>query len=70
MKRYGNIFNKIINIDNIRLAHKKARRDKSHYVEVKMVDKDVDHYARKIQEMLINESYEVSSTKHLKMKSF
>ena len=63
MKRYGNIFNKIINIDNIRLAHKKARRDKSHYVEVKMVDKDVDHYARKIQEMLINETYEVSDYK-------
>src|SRR5699024_5731159 len=63
MKRYGNIFEKIIDIDNISLAHGKARRDKSHYVEVKTVDKDVDHYVRKIQEMLIDESYEVSDYK-------
>lgn len=63
MRRYGNIFEKIIDIDNIRLAHRKARRDKSHYVEVKMVDKNVDHYAREIQEMLIKETYEVSDYK-------
>lgn len=63
MKRYGNIFEKIINIENLRLAHRKARRDKSHYYEVKMVDKDVDFYIEEIQEMLINETYEVSDYK-------
>lgn len=63
MKRYGNIFEKIIDIDNIKLAHRKARRDKSHYVEVKMVDKDIDHHAREIQKILIDESYEVSEYK-------
>lgn len=63
MKRYGNIFEKIVDIENIRLAHKKARKDKSHYYEVKMVDKDVDFYIKEIQEMLINESYKVSDYK-------
>ena len=39
MKRYGNLFDKICDIENIRLAHKNASRGKSHYREVKMVNK-------------------------------
>ena len=44
MKRYGNLFDKICDIENIKLAHKNARKKKTHYKEVKEVDKDVDHY--------------------------
>ena len=29
MKRYGNLYEKIIDIDNIRLAHKNARKNKT-----------------------------------------
>lgn len=31
MKRYGNIFHKIIGMDNLLLVHQKARKGKTHY---------------------------------------
>ena len=43
MKRYGNIYDKICDIENIKLAHKNARKKKTHYKEVKEVDKVVIH---------------------------
>ena len=63
MKRYGYIFEKIIDIDNIILAHQRARRDKSHYKEVQMVDENPLFYAMKIREMLINGEYKVGKYK-------
>lgn len=38
MKRYGNIYEKIYDLDNLRLAHKNARKGKSYYKEVQLVD--------------------------------
>jgi hypothetical protein len=35
MKRFGNLYEKIYNIENIRLAHQNARKGKKHYDEVK-----------------------------------
>ena len=61
MKRYNNIYPKICEIENIKLAHKMARQDKSFYQEVKMVDEDIDKYALQIQEMLINKIYKINS---------
>ena len=61
MKRVGFIWEKIISIENIKLAHKHARKDKSFYREVKMVDANLDYYAKEIQKMLINKSYKVSN---------
>lgn len=63
MKRFGNIFKRIVDIDNILLAHKKARRDKSHYIEVKKVDKDPMKYAKEIRKMLLDGTYEVGEYK-------
>ena len=63
MKRYGNLYEKIYNIDNLRLAHANARKDKTFYKEVKKVDSDVDFYLLQIQEMLINKTYEVGEYK-------
>ena len=57
MKRYGNIYHKIYDIDNLRLAHKKARKDKSYYNEVKMVDSNEDYYLKQIQTMLKDKTY-------------
>ena len=37
MKRHGNLFEKIVDIENIKLAHTQARRGKSFYTEVKMI---------------------------------
>ncbi len=52
MKRYNNIFEKIINIDNLRLAHHKARKGKRHYKEVQIVDSNIDYYLNELQFML------------------
>lgn len=60
MKRYGNIFAKIYDMENLKLAHQNARKDKLFYKEVKMVDSNPEYYLKKIQEMLINKTYTVS----------
>ena len=60
MKRHGNLFDKIISLENIKLAHKQARRGKAFYTEVKMVDANIDHYCREIQKMLVNQTFTTS----------
>lgn len=60
MKRYGNIYPKIYDLDNLKLAHRNARKDKAFYKEVKMVDSNEEFYLKQIQDMLINRSYVVS----------
>ena len=46
MKRCNGIFEKICTIENLREAHKNARKDKLFYREVKMVDSNVDYYLK------------------------
>lgn len=60
LKRYGNIYEKIYDMDNLRLAHRRARKDKSFYREVKMVDSNEEYYLKQIQEILKNKTYTVS----------
>lgn len=60
MKRHGNLWGKICELDNIKFAHKQARRGKAFYSEVKMVDADVDKYCKEIQSMLINKTFTTS----------
>lgn len=60
MKRYGDLYDKICDIENIKLAHKNARKKKTHYKEVKEVDKDVDYYCNEIRDMLISKSFKNS----------
>jgi RNA-directed DNA polymerase len=60
MKRHGNLWEKICNLDNLKLAHKNARRGKSFYAEVKMVDADIDKYCREIQKSLVNQTFKTS----------
>lgn len=57
MKRVGNLYPLICDIENIKLAHKNARKGKTHYKEVKLVDEDVDYYCKLIQEMLVNKTF-------------
>ena len=45
---------KIYDIDNLRVAHTMARKNKTHYKEVQMVDEDVDKYLYIIQDKLKN----------------
>lgn len=60
MKRHGNLWARITDLENIKAAHMLARRGKSFYTEVKMVDADLDRYSRDIQTMLIEKSFKTS----------
>lgn len=68
MKRYGNIYPEIYDMDNLRLAHKKAKKDKYFYKEVKIVDSNEDYYLQQIQGMLKNKSYSLSSKDYVMFK--
>ncbi|MBC2746274.1 MAG: reverse transcriptase [ANME-2 cluster archaeon] len=60
MKRYGNLYHKILDLDNIALAHINARKGKSHYIEVQMVNNNPGFYFRQIHEMLKNKTFQNS----------
>ena len=57
MKRIGNLYHLIYDIENIKLAHKNARKGKTHYSEVKKVDADIDYYCQQISDMLKNKTF-------------
>jgi retron-type reverse transcriptase len=57
VKRHGNLYSKIYDIENIRLAHKNAKKGKSHYSEVKMVEANPEKYFVEIQQMLKNKTF-------------
>ena len=61
MKRYGNLWEQVFSLENIELAHQKAKRGKAHYKEVQMVDRDPDRYLTAIQQMLVEKTYRSSS---------
>lgn len=60
MKRYGNLYEKIYDKDNLRLAHQNARKGKTHYKEVIDVDTNIEFYINNIHEMLVNETYVIA----------
>ena len=47
-------------VDNLRKAHQNAKKGKGWYEEVKEVEADVDGYLTRLQEMLINHTYQTS----------
>ena len=63
MKRYGNLYNKIYDLENIFLAHQNARKGKLYYHEVKIIDSDSDRYFKKIHHMLKNKTFRNSEYK-------
>lgn len=60
MKRYGNIYEKIYDYENLKLAHKNARKNKTFYEEVKMVDNNEEEYLIQLQNMLTWKTYKTS----------
>jgi len=58
MKRYGNLYPKMCAMENIRVAHEAARKGKSHYREVLMVNADTDSYLVQIRDMLVNKTFQ------------
>src|SRR3972149_4947602 len=57
MKRYGNLYTKMWNMENIQEAHKNAQRGKRHYREVQMVNADPEKYLTQIQAMLRDKTF-------------
>lgn len=57
LKRYGYLFDKIVDKENLILAHKNASKGKQKYWEVKMINEDVDKYIDKLHDMLVSRSY-------------
>ena len=60
MKRYGNLYEKVYDMDNLKKAHQKAKVGKGWYKEVKMVDENPDYYLEKLQKMLMDKTYQTS----------
>jgi retron-type reverse transcriptase len=50
-----------VNKENIIEAHRNARKGKTHYKEVQMVDRNLEYYVQEIYLILLNETYKTSS---------
>lgn len=61
MKRVGNLYHKIYDKDNIRLAIVNAQKKKQHYHEVIEVNKNIEYYVDLIHDMLKNKTYKTSN---------
>lgn len=58
MKRKGNIYKEIYTLENIHLAILKASSGKEDHKYVKKVLDNQDYYAKKVQQMIVNKSFE------------
>ena len=56
-KRFGNLYGEICDLDNIKAAIMNASKNKRNQKAVRGIIKNIDEYARKIQKMLLDESY-------------
>lgn len=61
MKRYGNLFQKVISTDNLKLADKNARKGKSTQKSVLQHDKNREKNIDQLHEMLETGTYETST---------
>ena len=59
MKRFSNIYERIYDMENLKLAHRNARKDKALYKEVKMVDSNEEYFLWKIQKLLMEKKYHI-----------
>lgn len=63
MKRYGNLYSRICEPENVMQAHLGARKGKAHYREVQLIDKDPERYVKSIVNMLRAHRYVTSPYK-------
>lgn len=61
MKRIGNLYSKIADIENVKLAHLKARKGKRHYAAVKRIDGDAKRYLNNICGTLAAKKFRTST---------
>jgi len=60
MKRYGNLYGKITELENIRLAYEKAKKGKSWQSTVQKFEANLEENLLGIQKMLIDKTYQTS----------
>lgn len=60
MKRHGNLWEKIISLDNLNEAYIQARKGKRWQTKIKNFEKDVDGNLLELQKSLINKTYTTS----------
>ena len=60
MKRIGNLYDKVISLDNLRLADEKARKGKLHTYGVQLHDKHREEHIKALHESLKNGSFHTS----------
>lgn len=60
MRRVNNLFEQIIDLDNIALAHHKAKLGKKHYSEVQLVESNLDYYLSQVHEILKTKTFTTS----------
>lgn len=63
MKRYGNLYPKIYDEENLLLAHRSARRGKGWYKEVQAVNANESAYLGLLHTHLVNKEYQTSKYK-------
>ena len=56
----GDLFDRITCIENLREAHRKARKGKAHYKEVKWVNENEDYALKTIQNLLVSGTFTTS----------
>lgn len=61
MKRVNNLYKELVSSENIIKAYLNAKKGKSHYREVKMIEKNPSFYLEEIQDLLLKEEYEISN---------
>jgi len=54
------LYEKVYSMENLELAHRNARKHKTWYKEVKMIDENPEPYLKELQDMLINHTYKTS----------
>jgi len=57
---YGNLFDKVISLENLEEAHRKARRGKAHYKEVQWVNENEFEALTHIQHLLMSGTFQTS----------
>ncbi len=60
MKRFGNLYQTICSMENLKLAHKNARRGKGWYADVKKVNAHEEDYLKTLQEQMVQHTYKTS----------
>ncbi len=64
MKREGNLFKKVVEDNNIRLAIIEASKNKTDRKEVKEVLNNIDFFIKEIQKLLVNKTFKNSTPIH------